>query len=132
MFLLESLYQSEYDLYDDIDKMGACLNETEHLAPGQTSFATMDYVMTYSKGLSYEVTDENGNVTVVDRGGVPLVISAYLYHKDGTLAGEMANKAYYVQDTDDICIAGITADGKYVTVSYNSIYGNMLRQSTGE
>ena len=123
VFLLNSLYKTEYDLRTDIDKMGVCLNETSFLEPGQVAYVAMDYIMTYSKGLTYEVTDEEGNVTVVDRGSVPIVISAYVLHKDETKAGALANTSHYVQDEDDICVDGVTDDGKYVTVSYNSIYG---------
>ena len=42
--------------------------------------------------------------------------------------------SYYLQDTDDLCIKGATSDGKYVTVSYYSVYGELRRQGevTGE
>lgn len=127
LFLLDQKYNTNYDLYKDINKMGVCLT---YLVKNETvSFTAMDYVMTYSKGLVYEVVDAQGNVTVVDRGSVPVVIAAYLCHKDSTKAGNLAGTSYYVQDKDDLCVAGTTTDGKYVTVSYNSIYGYVRSMS---
>lgn len=122
VFLLDQLYNANYDLHNDISKMGVCI---QYLISGETvSFTAMDYVMTYSKGLTYENgVDENGDPIIVDRGSAPVVIAAYMLHKDSTKAGDLANTSNYVQDKDDICVAGTTSDGKYVTVSYNSIYG---------
>ena len=129
VFLLESKYNSSLDLRNDIGSMGLYLDEDSLLATGQTTYVAIDYIMTYSKGLTYETTDAQGNTVTVDRGSVPLVISAYVLHKDATKAKDMANKSYYVQDTDDICIAGKTTDDKYATVSYNSIYGFVKSQN---
>ena len=58
--------------------------------------------------------DANGNV--INRGEAQVVICAYGYEKN-------TGKVHYVQDLDEICVAGKTEDGKYFTVSYDSIYG---------
>ena len=121
LFLLDEKYNSNYDLYKDINKMGICIT---YLVMNETvSFTAMDYVMTYSKGLTYESVDAQGNVVTVDRGNAQVVVAGYLCHKDTTMAGKLAGTSIYVQDKDDLCVAGTTSDGKYVTVSYNSIYG---------
>ncbi len=138
VFLLDQLYAPSKDLHNDISTMGVRI---QYLAAGDTlEIVTMDYVMTYSKGLTYEqtdangnvVTDENGDPVIIDRGSVPVIIAAYMFHTDGTKAGSLANTSHYVQDTDDICLAGTTSDGKYVTASYNSIYGYLRSMSEEE
>jgi len=125
LFLLENKYVAGSDLRGDIGSMGLYLDENSLLAETDAeTYAAMDYIMTYSKGLTYE--DAQGNI--INRGAAPIVISAYLLHKDGAKAGSLANTSYYVQDTDELCIAGYTSDGKYVTVSYDSIYGMIKSQ----
>ncbi|MBE6674712.1 MAG: leucine-rich repeat domain-containing protein [Ruminococcaceae bacterium] len=128
LFLLDSKYIVGSDLRADIGSMGIYLDENSMLADGQTTYTAMDYKMTYSKGISYEVTNPDGSITTVDRGSAEIVIAAYMLHSDSTMAGELSGKSYYVQDTDDLCVAGKTADDKYYTVSYNSIYGMIQSQ----
>ncbi len=124
LFMLSDNYVSGSDLYGNITSTGLLFSESDlSAANGLLSYTSMDFIMTYSKGLVYDVTDADGTTTTINRGEVPLLISAFLYHSDSTLAKDMYDKSYYLQDTDDICIAGTTADGSYVTVSYDSIYG---------
>ena len=123
VFMLNSRYEESYDLRNDIDKMGLYFDENSLMTEGQITYESIDYKMTYSKGLVYE--DANGNT--VNRGALELVIAGYMLHKEAK-AGDMYNKSYYVQDADDIYIAGKTTDDKYNTVSYDSIYGTAKSQ----
>ena len=123
VFMLNSRYEESYDLRNDIDKMGLYFDENSLMTEGQITYESIDYKMTYSKGLVYE--DANGNT--VNRGALELVIAGYMLHQEAK-AGDMYNKSYYVQDADDIYIAGKTTDGKYNTVSYDSIYGTAKSQ----
>ena len=129
LFALASKYNGAsanggFDFRNNISSIGAILDENQ-LNMGED--ASMDFIMTYSKGL---VTPEGAN-----RGAEPVVIAAYLLHKDAEKAGDKYNTSLYVQDTDELCIHktynsngdvvqnGMTADGKYCMVSYNSISG---------
>ena len=122
LFMLETSYSEGMDLRGEVPTVGIYFTENELLEEGQISYKAMDFIMTYSKGLVYDVTDAQGNVTTINRGAVEVLISAYMLHTESK-AGDMANKSYYLQDTDDICISGFTTDSKYATVSYDSIYG---------
>ena len=121
LFMLKDNYTG-IDLRDNIATTGIYFSESELLDENQISYQSMDFIMTYSKGLVYDVTAEDGTVTTINRGAVEVLISAYMLHTESK-AGDMANKSLYLQDTDDICISGFTTDGKYATVSYDSIYG---------
>ena len=118
VFLLNDRYQS-IDLRNNISSMGLYFDENSLMAEGQITYAAMDYIMTYSKGLEYDVTNPDGSVTHVDRSGVQIVIAAYMLHTEGNLK----DSSFYVQDSDDIYVAGKTNDNKYLTVSYDSIHG---------
>ncbi len=125
VFMLNNKYVEGSDLRNDIGSMGAYFDENTLLeGTNIKTYASIDYIMTYSKGLVYE--DANGNT--VNRGEVQLVISAYLLHISDK-AGELKNTSHFVQDTDDLCIAGTTSDGKYVTVSYDSVNGFVQSQN---
>lgn len=129
LFLLEAKYTVGCDLRRDIAGMGICLDEATLLAgTNMDTYSSLDYIMTYSKGLIY--IDKNGQE--VNRGEAQIVISGYLLHKDATKAGDLNGKSYYVQDKDDICVDAATDDGKYVTVSYESINGALLSLSAPE
>lgn len=127
------------DLRNNISSIGACLTESELPNSADINYSTIEFFVTYSKGIG--VVDNSG----IARGDMQIVISAYLLHKDetkayknfvsemedGTLEMEqkvLYNTSYYVQDQDDICVGGETDDGKYLTVSYNSIYGYISSQ----
>ena len=125
LFLLEEKYNSSFDLRNDISQMGLLFNQDAYLDKDQNTFSSLEYVLTYSKGLQYDITDAEGNKVAVNRGDASVIVSAYLYHKDENKSGNLYDTSFYVQDTDDICIKGATQDGKYVTVSYNSIYGTV-------
>ena len=123
LFLRNAVYKSGSDLRNNISSMGVCLDRATLLQGADPElFSSMDFIFTYSKGLD----SVNGSTT--NRGDEPVVIAAYLLHKDSTKAGALYNTSHYVQDTDDLCIKGATSDNKYVTVSYYSIYGEMERQ----
>ena len=125
LFILDSKYVAGKDLRGDISSMGGLyFDENSLMSDGQITYESIDYIVTYSKGLVFEITNEDGTVVTVNRGEIPLVISAYMLHTENTLAGT----SYYVQDTDDICVAGKTSDDKYYTVSYDSIYGMIKSQ----
>ena len=110
LFAVNDRYQS-VDFYANINQMnGACFIGKE--ADAEFTKEAIDFKVTYSKGLVYE--DANGNV--INRGEAQVVICAYGYEKN-------TGKVHYVQDLDEICVAGKTEDGKYFTVSYDSIYG---------
>lgn len=64
---------------------------------------TFDFIVTYSTG---EL-----------RVAVPVIIAAYLKDANGNCT--------YIQDQDEICLAGKTSDGLFNTISYNSIYGDV-------
>ncbi len=127
VFLLNDKYSATKDLRNDIATMGVYFDENSLMSSDQITYASIDYIMTYSKGLTYEVTNADGSVTTVDRGNAQVVIAGYMLHKEAQ-AGDMYNKSYYVQDADDIYISGTTTDSKYNTVSYNSIYGTAKSQ----
>lgn len=137
LFLREAVYIEGSDLRNDIASMGVCLDrETLLQGADPELFSSMDFIFTYSKGLG----SVDGSTT--NRGDEPVVIAAYLLHKSedakhpiydskGNKTGEVEvlyNTSHYVQDTDDLCVKGTTSDGKYVTVSYYSIYGEIQRQ----
>ena len=141
VFLTKTIYDGYIsegmDLRENISLYGACLNESEYANTTGIEYSTLDFVVKYSKGIG--VVDGSG----VARGDEQLVISAYMLHKDETKAYkdvvmqaedgtlDMAKSmlpTYYVQDQDDICIGGETNDKKYLTVSYNSIYGYIASQ----
>ena len=132
VFILAEKYNPNLDLRSDIKDMGLYFDENSLLTSGQVTYASIEYIMTYSKGLVYE--DAQGNE--INRGEVPIVISAYLLHKENKTDEELAGTSLYVQDKDDICIAGFVKDkdgnDKYATVSYNSIYGNLMNISEEE
>ncbi|MBO4982923.1 MAG: leucine-rich repeat domain-containing protein [Clostridia bacterium] len=122
LFLSNDRYQS-VDLRSNINSMGLYFDENSLMTEGQITYESMDYIMTYSKGLIYDVTKEDGTVVTVNRGEVQIVIAAYMLHLVQT-----DKSTYYVQDADDIYVAGQTSDGKYNTVSYDSIYGTAKSQ----
>ena len=141
LFLREAVYKAGSDLRNDISTMGVCLDRATLLQGKDPElFSSMDFIFTYSKGLG----SVNGSTT--NRGDEPVVIAAYLLHKNenakhpvydenGKATGEVEvlyNTSHYVQDTDDLCVKGTTSDKKYVTVSYYSIYGEIQRQGLVE
>ena len=121
LFMLEANYQGA-DPRNNIASTGVYFTENELLDENQISYQSMDFIMTYSKGLDYEVANPDDPTKTIKFREVDVLISAYLLHTEAK-AGDMANKSFYLQDTDDICISGSTDDQKYVTVSYDSIYG---------
>ena len=144
VFLTKTIYDAYVgegmDVRNNISYLGACLTEGETDGTVEKDFSTIEFIVTYSKGLGVVDGSE------ISRGDEQLVISAYLLHKDeskaykdvvvpmedGTLDMRREvyyNTAHYLQDQDDICVGGSTDDGKYLTVSYNSIYGYISRQS---
>lgn len=136
LFLRNSAYIAGADLRNDISSMGICLDQKTLMGDQIDSYSSMDFIFTYSKGIGAV----NGSTT--NRGAEELVIAAYLLHsnqnakhpvydEDGNRTEEVEilyNTSYYVQDSDDLCVDGKTSDGKYVTVSYYSIYGEIQRQ----
>ena len=142
LFLMKSVYDNYIgegiDLRDNISGVGAYLTESKLEESKERSISTIEFIVTYSKGIGYVDGSE------IARGDEQIVISAYLIHKDetkaykdvvvqaedGTLeARQISLPSYYVQDQDDICVGGKTNDGKYLTVSYNSIYGYVRSQN---
>ena len=113
------------DIRNDIGTLGVCLDENTLKAmsthPDKDYYSSIDFIMTYKMGLDHK--DENG----VPRSKEQVVISAYMLHKEEK-AGNLKNTSMYVQDKDDICKAGETNDKKYVTVSYESVYGVLQAQ----
>ena len=99
LFALASRYNAKYakdgkfDLRNNISSLGAILTESQLNVSGD---ASMDFMMTYSKGL---ITPEGAN-----RGAEPVVITAYLLHKDAEKAGDKYNTSLYVQDEDQLCV----------------------------
>lgn len=121
LFLRSAKYIAGSDLKNDISSMGVCLDRATLLQGADPElFSSMDFIFTYSRGL--------GTIDGVNREKEEVVIAAYLLHKDSTKAGALYNTSYYLQDIDDLCVAGKTSDGKYVTVSYYSIYVESQKQ----
>ena len=145
VFLTKTIYDmfvtEGIDVRNNIEYLGDYLTEAQLSATMDRNISSLEFIVTYSKGLGYVDGSE------IARGDEQLIISAYLLHKDeskaykdvvmpaadGTL--EMGrevyyNTSFYVQDTDDLCVGGKTKDEKYLTVSYNSIYGYIDAQNS--
>lgn len=143
VFLTKTIYDAYLgeglDIRNNISSFGACLTGSYVDDTTVRDFSSIEFIVTYSQGIGHV------NGSTVARGDEQLVISAYLLHKDETKAykdvvvtaadgmSEMGREVYYntshyVQDQDDICVGGETNDKKYLTVSYNSIYGYISAQ----
>ena len=138
LFVMKSVYDAYvtegFDIRNNITSIGAYMSDSLVNGTDVNDYSALEFIFTYSKGIGYVDGSE------IARGDEQIVISAYLLHKDESKAykdvvmptadGELDmakevyyNTSFYVQDTDDICVGGKTEDGKYLTVSYNSIYG---------
>ncbi|MBO5286558.1 MAG: leucine-rich repeat domain-containing protein [Clostridia bacterium] len=89
---------SAYSAGDDLYTIASVIIPVD-----KSMYATFDFVVTYSTG--------------AQKAGVPVIIAGYVKDSNGNIS--------YIQDQDDICLAGKTSDGLYNTVSYNSIYGDI-------
>ena len=122
------------DVRNNITSLGAYLSDSQIKDVETSDYSSLEFIFTYSNGIGHVDGSE------IARGDEQIVISAYLLHKDESKAYKdiiaptadgsvdmgrevYYNTSFYVQDTDDICVGGTTNDGKYLTVSYNSIYG---------
>ena len=138
LFVMKSVYDAYVtegvDVRNNITSLGAYLSDSQIKDVETSDYSSLEFIFTYSNGIGHVDGSE------IARGDEQIVISAYLLHKDESKAYkdiiaptadgsvDMGREVYYntslyVQDTDDICVGGTTNDGKYLTVSYNSIYG---------